>query len=335
MNEDAFLSALHDDPADEATWLALADWLDDDGQVQRAELLRHVRRLRALPVMRRGRERIDLEGRVAALLRAGVRPVVPEVVNSIGMRLALIPAGRFRMGSPRGEKGRFEDEYPHEVRITRPFYLGVFPVTQEQFRQITRRSPSYFSAGGNGRDAVAGLDTDGFPVERVLWNEAVEYCEKLSRRKEERSAGRSYRLPTEAEWEYAARAGSVSTMPFYIGPRLTVHEANVNSTPADGDPAADEPLRRTCPVGSFRPNAFGLYDVHGNVWEWVDDWYGHDHYSQREPADPRGPSSGSARVIRGGSWGARWPHCRAARRHHCSPNDRIYGFGFRVVMTVS
>src|SRR5262249_39083708 len=158
-----------------------------------------------------------------------------------------------------------------------PFYLGVFPVTQAQFQQITRRTPSYFCSKGGGRSRVAGVDTSSFPVERVQWGEAVSFCNQLSRRKDEKKAGRTYRLPTEAEWEYAGGGGSASTTAFHQGPRLTVHEANVNSTAADGDPADDHPLQRTCVVGSYQPNVFGLYDMHGNVWEWCDDWHNDNH----------------------------------------------------------
>src|SRR5262249_7779624 len=125
MNEGTFLSALHESPNDEVTWAALADWLDDDGQIQRAELVGLVRRLRALPVMKRTKPRTTLEKRIAELLLAGVRPSVPEITGSFGMRLALIPPGRFRMGSPPGEAERSDEETPHEVEITRPFYLGV------------------------------------------------------------------------------------------------------------------------------------------------------------------------------------------------------------------
>jgi uncharacterized protein (TIGR02996 family) len=153
--EAAFLQALHADATDEATWLALADWLDEDGQGERAELVRLVRRLRTLPVMKRTKERARLEDRVAELLNAGVGPVVPEVVNSIGMRLALIPPGRFRMGSPAGEKERSKDEGPlHEVEITRAFYLGVFPVTQGQWQRVMGDNPSYFCATRDGKKHV-------------------------------------------------------------------------------------------------------------------------------------------------------------------------------------
>jgi uncharacterized protein (TIGR02996 family) len=138
--EEAFLQALHAEPNDETTWLALADWLEEDRQEQRAELVRLVRKLRTLPVLEVAAERVQMEARVADLLAAGVRPVVPEVVNSISMRLDLIPPGHFRMGSPASEAGRGKDEGPlHEVEITRPFYLGVFPVTQAQWHDAERR----------------------------------------------------------------------------------------------------------------------------------------------------------------------------------------------------
>jgi uncharacterized protein (TIGR02996 family) len=128
--EAAFLAALHAEPNDEATWLALADWLDEDGQADPAELVRLVRHLRALPVMRRSKDRARLEDRVAELLDTGVRPVAPEVINLIGMRLALLLPGRFLMGSPSGEKERGSDEEAHAVELTKPFSLGVFAVTQ-------------------------------------------------------------------------------------------------------------------------------------------------------------------------------------------------------------
>src|SRR3954447_19500024 len=136
MNEGAFLAALHDNVNDEVTWAALADWLEEDNQPQRAELVRLVRRLLALPATRSTPERKAAEERIAALLLAGVRPVVPEVTNSVDMRFALVPPGTFRMGSPQGERGRNLDEKAHEVTLSRAYYLGVFPVTQRQFEEV-------------------------------------------------------------------------------------------------------------------------------------------------------------------------------------------------------
>jgi uncharacterized protein (TIGR02996 family) len=197
--EAAFLQALHADPTDETTWRALGDWLEEDGQGQRAELVRLVRRLRALPVMKRTKERARLEDRVAELLNAGVQPVVPEVVNSIGMRLARIPPGRFRMGSPASEAERRMDEPQHEVGITGAFYLGVFPVTQGQWQAVMGSNPSSFSASGGGKKHVPRQDSGNFPVEQVSWEDAQAFLKKLAARPEEKQRGWVYRLPSEAE----------------------------------------------------------------------------------------------------------------------------------------
>jgi uncharacterized protein (TIGR02996 family) len=330
--EAVFLKALHADCRDETTWLALADWLEEDGQSERAELVRLVRQLRALPVIRRSHQRVALEKCVAALLAAGVRPVVPEVVNSIGMRLALIPPGRFRMGSPVTEKERRSDETLHEVEITRPFYLGVFPVTQQQYRKVMGEEPSNFARTGDQRDKVKGLKTDDFPVERVSWNRASEFCEKLSGLRKERDAGLDYRLPTEAEWEYSCRGGASSTTAFHFGPSLTSTQANMNGSHPYGGAEKGAWLARTCRVGSYTPNAFGLFDMHGNVWEWCADWYGADYSKKGPRQDPPGPSRGRGRVIRGCGWynGASGLNCRAALRLHLSISFQSDNVGFRV-----
>jgi uncharacterized protein (TIGR02996 family) len=328
--EAVFLQALHADPTDEMTWLALADWLDDDGQSDRAELVRVVRKLRILPVMKRSRERVRLEDRVAALLTADVQPVVPEVVNSIGMRLALIPPGRFRMGSPSGEKERGEDEPAHEVEITQPFYLGVFPVTQAQWQAVMGSNPSSFSATGDGKEEVRGLDTSDFPVEQVNWEEAQTFLEKWTALSGEKEKGWKYRLPTEAEWEYACRGGASSSASFSFGNSLSSTQANFHGNYPYGGAAKGPYLERTSKVGSYRPNAFGLLDMHGNVWEWCSDWYDEDSSGKSPPQDPLGPSSGSFRVIRGGCWFYEARYCRVASRDRRSPSVRHNYLGFRV-----
>jgi uncharacterized protein (TIGR02996 family) len=329
--EAAFLQALHADPTDETTWFALADWLEDDGQGERAELLRLVRRLRALPVMKRTKERARLEGRVAELLNGGVRPVVPEVVNSIGMRLALIPPGRFRMGSPASEAGRSMDEGPlHEVEVMRPFYLGVFPATQKQWQAVMGNTPSSFCATGDGKERVAGLDTSDFPVEQVSWEDARTFLEKLSLLPEEKSAGWLYRLPSETEWEYSCRAGASSSTAFHFGGSLSSTQANFDGNYPYGGAEKGPYLGRTCAVGSYRPNAFGLYDLHGNVWEWCSDWFAGDYYGQSPGRDPSGPSDGSDRVLRGGSWSYSGQSCRSAYRARSTPSNRRYVLGVRV-----
>jgi uncharacterized protein (TIGR02996 family) len=329
--EAAFLAALHAEPKDEATWLALADWLEEDGQADRAELVRLVRRLRALPVMEVTPERAALEARVAGLLNAGVRPVVPKVVNSIGMRLALIPPGRFRMGSPSGEKVRGGDEEAHEVELTRPFYLGVFPVTQGQWLRVMGNNPSHFCATGEGKEAVAGMDTGDFPVEQVSWVDAQAFLAKLAALPEEKEAGWGYRLPSEAEWEYACRGGASSSTPFCFGASLSSTQANFNGEYPYGGAEKGPNLDRTCPAASYRPNALGLFDLHGNVWEWCKDWYAEDYYGNSPAQDPTGPPDGSRRVIRGGSWQDYGQGCRAAFRYGSAPSVGYSILGFRVV----
>jgi uncharacterized protein (TIGR02996 family) len=328
--EAVFHAALHAEPNDETTWLALADWLDEDGQADRAELVRLVRRLRTLPVMEVTPERAALEDRVADLLNAGVRPVAAEAVNSIGMRLALIPPGRFRMGSPSGEKERRGDEEAHEVELTRPFYLGVFPVTQGQWQRVMGTNPSRFCATGSGRERVKGLDTSDFPVEQVSWKDAQAFLEELAARPEEKGKGWQYRLPSEAEWEYACRGGASSSTPFCFGEALSSAQANFNGAHPYGGAEEGPNLGRTCPAGSYRPNAWGLFDMHGNVWEWCKDWYAEDYYGNSPAQDPLGPSNGSLRVFRGGSWDGFGQGCRAAYRHGYAPSSWSIVLGFRV-----
>ena len=207
------------------------------------------------------------------------------------------------MGSPEDEKGRSDVESPqHEVVITKPFYMGIYEVTQEQYKQIMGKNPS---------------DHQGprYPVEGVLWCEAVEFCKKLSQ-----MTGKTARLPTEAEWEYACRAGS--TTPFNTGRTIGWHQANVEAPP----------WGKTKTVGKFKPNNWGLYDMHGNVWEWCHDWFSKDYYANSEKADPQGPAHGAFRVVRGGYYGRLLQHCRSACRDWIDPDLRLYSIGFRVVV---
>jgi len=321
MNEDAFLSALHDAPNDEVTWLALADWLEEHDQPLRAELIRLVRHSRTLPLMRRTQERARTEDRIVELLLAGVRPAVPEVVNSIGMRLALVPPGFCRMGSLRQEKDRWENEIAHETEITRPYYLGVFPVTQAEYLAVTGTNPSTFRKGGDDGARVAGMDTGRFPVEMVSWQHAARFCDLLSARPEEKRAGRKYRLPTEGEWEYACRGGSASTLAFVTGHSISPQYANY-----------DDVLNRTCVVGSYLPNTFGLYDLQGNVWEWCHDGFERGFYREERMIDPVG-SAETQRVCRGSAFDDDERKCRTAARLHGSL-DGVYRFvGFRAALT--
>jgi uncharacterized protein (TIGR02996 family) len=321
--EAELLEALHDQPGDEAAWLALADFLEEQGQADRAELLRLTRALRLGPARA---QRQGLERRLQELLAAGAGPCVPTLTNSIGMRLVLIPAGSFRMGSPRKEPGCLDWDGPvHAVALPRPFYLGAFPVTQAEYEQVTGKGPSWFEALGQRAGAVQGLDTHRFPVENVTWAAAGKFCRELSALPAEKEAGRVYRLPTEAEWEYACRASTSS--PFHYGPNLTPEMANVQARPATD-------LNRPTPVGSYPPNAWGLYDLHGNVWEWCQDWFDEDYYRHSPPRDPQGPPRGTERVMRGGAWFNPARTARSGARNCCPPGTRYGNIGFRVAMTV-
>jgi formylglycine-generating enzyme required for sulfatase activity len=266
--------------------------------------------------------------------------------NSIGMKLVLIPKGKFMMGSTKAEQDEVvesvsegsrknvrdwvtEERPRRDVEITRPFYLGVYTVTQKQYKEVMGENPSWFSAGGGGKDKVKDLDTDDFPVERVSWEDAKKFCEKLSQFEKERRAKRTYRLPTEAEWEYSCRGGP-SSNPFHFGKSLASTQANFYGHHPYGGAKKGPYLERTCKVGSYDPNKFGLYDMHGNVCQWCSDWYDKDYYKDSPTKDPKGPDSGTARVLRGGSWDFSGWACRAAYRGRLEPGGRVGNLGFRL-----
>jgi len=252
------------------------------------------------------------------------------LANSIGMKLVEIPAGEFMMGSADADKQAREDEKPqHLVKITKPFHLGQFEVTQAEYEQVTGVNPSWFSPNGGGQKKVDGHDTGRFPVESVSWEQAAEFCEKLSELPAEKAAGRRYRLPTEAEWQYACRAGTATV--FHYGDSLTSTQANMNGRFPYGDAASGPYLGRTSEVGSYKPNAFGLYDMHGNVAEACSDWFGRAYYSESSTDDPQGPEKGSDRVVMGGSWSADAFRCRSAHRRSNATSGAAQYFGFRVV----
>jgi formylglycine-generating enzyme required for sulfatase activity len=209
--------------------------------------------------------------------------------------------------------------------------MGAHEVTQEQYQKVMGKNPSWFSAAGGGNDKVAGLDTQPFPVETVSWEEAVAFCTNLSELPEEKRAGWSYRLPTEAEWEYACRGGAATSTPFGFGTSLSSTQANFDGNDPSGEAARGPYLGRTCAVGSYRPNGFGLHDLHGNVWEWCADRYGPYPATGTLIQDPTGPTTGDRRVLRGGSWYFYGRNCRTAYRSRNDPGFRNNDFGFRVV----
>jgi formylglycine-generating enzyme required for sulfatase activity len=268
------------------------------------------------------------------------RPIGPQPVpagipraltNVLGMKFVLVPPGTFLMGSPPDERDRGADEGPqHEVTITRPFYLGVYPVTQDQFQRLMGTNPSHFCRGGRGKSAVGEEDPRLLPVEKVSWGTAVAFCRRLSELPEESRLNRLYRLPTEAEWEYACRAGKNDS--FHCGPTLNSTQGNFNGTKPYGRAPSGPNLKRPTAVGSYPPNEFNLFDLHGNVWEWCLDWYAEDYYAESPPEDPAGPETGQERVQRGGCWDSAGAHCRAAYRGKGEPGQHVQRVGFRVLL---
>jgi formylglycine-generating enzyme len=278
------------------------------------------------------------------------------ITNTIGMKLEFIPSGEFMMGSPARDKDASPDEMPqHHVRITRAFYLGTTEVTRGQFRRFVEAgNPTEKDGkGGYGWNAEKktwergpqytwqnpGFDqTDEHPVVNVSWNDAVAFAAWLSRQE-----GRTYRLPTEAEWEYACRAGT--TTRYFSGddPEGLAAAANIADATAKAnypDFFSESIVSRdgyvfTAPVGRYNPNAWGLFDMHGNVWEWCSDWY-EAEYSKRSPvADPPGPLGASYRVIRGGGWNFGPRDARSASRGGSAPEDRRFILGFRLALVQS
>lgn len=240
-----------------------------------------------------------------------------EITNSIGMKLLLIPKGTFMMGSPESEQGRNVDETQHEVTISKDYYLGVYEITQAQYEKVMGKNPSLFQG------AIVGNENADLPVDNVSWDDVVEFCKKLSDLPEEKKAGRMYRLPTEAEWEYACRAGSKTAYSFDDEEGLLPEYGWFSRNSS----------RRTHTVGLLEPNAWGLHDMHGNVWEWCSDWYG--DYPKGAVSDSTGPKEGSYRVYRGGGWNYEAASCRSANRNGYDPTYRINGVGFRLALSSS
>ncbi|MDB9303856.1 bifunctional serine/threonine-protein kinase/formylglycine-generating enzyme family protein [Nodularia spumigena CS-591/12] len=232
--------------------------------------------------------------------------------NGVSLEMVQIPGGTFTMGSPAGEAQRQSDEGPQrQVRVP-GFFMGKYPVTQAQYQAIMGTNPAFFK--GEKR-----------PVETVNWDEAVEFCKQLGQR-----TGKTYRLPSEAEWEYACRAGT--TTPFYFGETITTDLVNYDGNNPYGDAPKGEYRQQTTDVGNFPPNSFGLYDMHGNIWEWCQDVYKDSH--QGAPTDGSAYESGNNndyQLLRGGSWGFNAGSCRSARRFRNARAGRPYYIGFRLV----
>jgi len=241
-------------------------------------------------------------------------PVVelPSITNTLGMKFNKIPAGTFLMGSPQTEKVRGDNEHQHKVTITKPYYMQTTEVTQGQWKAVMGTEPwkgiQYVKEGPNNAATC------------VSWNDAIAYCKKLSEKE-----GKTYRLPTEAEWEYACRAGTETRWSFGDD------EKELGDYAWYRDNVYDIDEKYAHQVGLKKPNAFGLYDMHGNVYEWCHDYYEEDYYQQSPAQDPTGPVTGSFRVLRGGSWESLSRTARSAFRIRAGADYRFNYFGFRLV----
>jgi formylglycine-generating enzyme required for sulfatase activity len=285
-------------------------------------------------------------------------PLPKETKNSLGMKLVLIPPGKFLMGSPDSDNDVDANEKPqHEVEITKAFYLSVHTVTVGQFRSFVSDTGYQTEAetdaqGGFGYNEQTHAfafnhqyswkdpgwyQTNEHPVVNITWNDAVKFCQWLSRRE-----GQKYRLPTEAEWEYCCRAGTNTR--YYCGDEgfrlrdvANVADASYKKKDLKAMSVAswDDGFPFTAPVGRFKPNAFGLYDMHGNVWQWCADWYGENYYKTRPRKDPQGPRAGSVRIQRGSGFQTSDRACRAAVRYSGWPTFRGFSLGFRVVRALA
>jgi len=238
-----------------------------------------------------------------------------DLGNGVILEMVGIPGGEFFMGSPKGEEGSANDERPQHKVTIQPFFMSKFPITQEQYQQVMGENPYRFKGAKN-------------PVESVSWHNAVEFCAILSK-----SSGRDYRLPSEAEWEYACRAGT--NTPFYFGETITTQLVNYNGNYTYGSGIKGEYIGRTTEVGYFKiANAFGLYDMHGNVWEWCQDAW-HENYDDApvDGSDWIDKNHNQYRVLRGGSWNHFPADCRSANRYRDVPDNANYNFSFRVALS--
>ncbi len=230
---------------------------------------------------------------------------VTDLGNGVMLEMNLIPTGMFMMGSPKDEKDRYENEDQHEVTTSKPFYMGIYQVTQEEWKGVMGSSNPSTEKGSR------------LPVTDVSWLDCQVFIKKLNDKKDG-----VYRLPTEAEWEYSCRAGTTTAYSF--GDSISPQDANYDES------GFDKPVE----VGSYEPNAFGLYDMHGNVFEWCGDWY--KEYTAKAVVDPKGPDSGKGRVLRGGSFFNSARYSRSANRDatgYGSIDFRSSNYGFRLART--
>jgi formylglycine-generating enzyme required for sulfatase activity len=255
---------------------------------------------------------VGQQGEVIARRTCRARQYAEDLGNGVALEMVAVPGGMFMMGSP--ERRGYEDEHPPHNVMVAPFFMGKYPVTQAQWQAVMGQLPPCRCQGA------------GLPVDRVAWHDARRFCKRLSEK-----VGRIYRLPSEAEWEYACRAGTHT--PFYFGATITTDLVNYVGEHIYLSEPKGVYRHKSTEVGSFPPNAFGLYDMHGNIWEWCADAW-HDTYLGA-PSDGKAWESRDAaqRVLRGGSWHEPPDNCRSAVRLKADPADKEDLFGFRVAAT--
>jgi formylglycine-generating enzyme required for sulfatase activity len=262
---------------------------------------------------------VEADGRVTRQQAGPIQFYQEALGGGVKLEMVAVPGGRFQMGSPGSESGRGDDEIQHWVRVS-DFWIGRYEVTQGQWKAVMGSLPPNMADLGNE------FKGDDLPVVRVSWEEAQEFIKKLNARLN----SANYRLPREAEWEFAARAGKPT--PFGFGANITPEIVNYDGEYPYGNAAKGKYQGHPVAVGSLGvANAFGLFDMHGNVWEWCEDWYG--PYPTTEATDPTGPSYGSYRVFRGGGWLNGAVDCRSANRYPDAPGYRGNSLGFRLLRT--
>jgi formylglycine-generating enzyme required for sulfatase activity len=253
----------------------------------------------------------DATGNIINRPNLSAKYFTEDLGNGVFLEMVEIPGGTFIMGSPASAAERRSNESPqHQVTVP-SFYMGKYELTQAQYQVIMGANPAYFKG-------------DNRPVEKVSWNNAVEFCKKLSQK-----TGKTYRLPSEAEWEYACRAGT--TTPFYFGESITPDLVNYNGNYTYASAPKGKYREQTTDVGTFPPNAFGLYDMHGNVWEWCQDDYKDNHINAPIDGSALTNQIASTKLLRGGSWDSYPVYCRSAYRLDSYPDYYYNGIGFRVV----
>lgn len=245
-------------------------------------------------------------------------------VNSIEITFAKVEGGSFLQGVVGVDALARDNEKPAHWSQVKPFYMSVYPITQKEYMKIRYINPSYFSKEGGGCAYVQDMDTADFPVESVSWDDAMEFCKRLSSIASEKEKGHYYRLPTESEWEFACRAGNNTI--FANGDSFTSNDANINAHYPYKSIVIGKTLNRPCSVGLYKPNRFGLYDMHGNVWEWCIDTY--------KTYDSNIVQNTDARIARGGSWNCYSRFCRASYRCINHRTNRFYDCGFRIVYDI-